>query len=1191
MSTGPRIYNLFPTLAGPIEGVPEGDWYSHLERIAAMGFDWLAVNPFHAAGFSGSLYAIKDPYALHPLVRGASDKPTDQLLSDFIKSAGNQGLGFMMDLVINHTSKDSPLAEAHPDWYRRNLDGTLYSPRAIDPSDARNVTVWGDLAQLDYDHPGVRAKLIAYWSEYIRHYVRLGVRGFRCDAAYQVPAKVWSELIAAARNEVPESLFVAETLGCTLEQVSALQRAGFDYLFNSSKWWDFNAPWLFEQYEEFRHIAPSIAFPESHDTERLVNELESQNQAQIKRRYTFSYLFSAIFSSGIMIPMGFEYGFSKALNVVHTRPEEWFTQLETQPFDLTTFIAQVNALKAACPALNNEGPQAALSTSEESVIALHRLGGESGEVGCSISLINPSPQEPARVDVTTLLSRIQQSYDVFTEITPERTPEELVEGKSLQLEPLTIRVFRGDYASAKDHLRDITGVAPSDNVMRAIVGADNEDPFSVRGMHEGGPDGDVVVRAFLPGDQRVEVVDATTGKIAGTLNRLHKDGFFAGVIKHRKTRFDYRLRATNWEGKTREFKDPYAFPLVLGNTDVYLLAEGTHRRAYTRLGAQLTELEGIAGVSFAVWAPNARRVSVVGDFNQWDGRTHPMRLRHECGVWELFVPEIGEGHRYKYEIKGAHGELLPLKADPYGFAAEKPPKTASIVRRTDGFQWSDHEWLAQREARNVREAPISIYEVQLGSWKRVAEEHNRYLSYGELADRLVPYVQEMGFTHIELLPISEYPFDGSWGYQPIGLFAPTSRFGDPEDFKVFVDRCHQAGIGIVFDWVPGHFPEDVHGLGYFDGTHLYEHADPRKGFHQDWNTLIYNYGRNEVANFLLSNAMFWLDRYHIDGLRVDAVASMLYLDYSRQSGQWIPNQYGGNENIEAIQFLKRMNELVYSEYPGIVTMAEESTSWPGVSRPTHLGGLGFGYKWNMGWMHDTLQYMGNDPIHRGYHHDQMTFSLTYAFSENFILPLSHDEVVHGKRSLLDRMPGDAWQKFANLRAYLGFMWTHPGKKLLFMGCEFAQGREWNHDTGLDWNLLDVHWHAGIQQLVRDLNWFYRNTKALHETDCYATGFEWLKVDETKLSILAFLRRGLADSRTVVVVCNFTPVPRINYRIGVPAEGFYTERLNTDAAIYGGSNVGNSGGVQSQHVSWEDRPHSIEMVIPPLATVIFEHDEP
>ena len=605
------------------------------------------------------------------------------------------------------------------------------------------------------------------------------------------------------------------------------------------------------------------------------------------------------------------------------------------------------------------------------------------------------------------------------------------------------------------------------------------------------------------------------------------------------------------------------------------------------MGAQVIELDGVQGVSFAVWAPNARRVAVVGDFNGWDGRCHPLRLRHECGVWEIFIPGIGEGECYKYEIKGAHGELLPLKADPYGFAAEHPPRTASVVRRTDNFEWDDDAWMEQRTRRQDRSAPISIYELHLGSWRRDVEDGNRYLTYRELAVQLIPYIKEMGFTHIELLPISEFPFDGSWGYQPIGMFAPTSRFGTPEDFKYFIESCHKAEIGVLIDWVPGHFPTDPHGLGHFDGTHLYEHEDPRQGFHQDWNTLIYNYGRSEVANYLLNNALFWLDRYHIDGLRVDAVASMLYLDYSREEGEWVPNQYGGNENLEAIAFLRRMNELVYEKLGGVMTAAEESTSWPGVSHPTYLGGLGFGYKWNMGWMHDSLGYIGKEPVHRRYHHNEMTFGLLYAFAENFILPLSHDEVVHGKGSLLARMPGDSWQQFANLRAYYGFMWSHPGKKLLFMGGEFGQGREWNHDQGLDWHLLDVHWHEGVRRLVSDLNALYKDLPALHQRDCEAGGFQWIKANDADESVFVFLRRGDPVSAPVVVVCNFTPILRENYQVGVPDEGFYSERLNTDAGVYGGSNQGNSGGIGSVSTSWDGMPHSISITLPPLSTVIFE----
>ncbi len=729
-------------------------------------------------------------------------------------------------------------------------------------------------------------------------------------------------------------------------------------------------------------------------------------------------------------------------------------------------------------------------------------------------------------------------------------------------------------------------VALSKAVIEAIVGANHGDPFTVLGMHRENPGGPVAVRAFVPGATRIQVIDADSGATIATLERLHKGGFFAGPVEGREQGYPYRLRVTT-PGGTQDIEDPYRFTVVLGDTDLHLFGEGTHHRAYEKMGAHLAKFEGVSGVTFAVWAPNARRVSVVGDFNQWDGRRHTMRLRPGVGIWEIFVPGIGEGERYKYEIKSAAGEILPLKADPYGFAMEKPPHTASVVRRIDHHRWNDAGWMVTRTRRGARNAPISIYEVQLGSWKRVAEEGNRYLTYRELAEQLIPYVKAMGFTHIELLPICEYPFDGSWGYQPIGLFAPTSRFGTPEDFQYFVDCCHQAEIAVLIDWVPGHFPTDEHGLAFFDGTHLYEHADPRQGFHTDWNTLIYNFGRNEVANYLLNNALFWLKSYHIDGLRVDAVASMLYLDYSRHEGEWIPNKYGGRENLEAIDFLRRLSKLVYGEHHGVITIAEESTAWPAVSQPVYLGGLGFGYKWNMGWMHDTLQYMSRDPIYRRFHHNEMTFGLMYAFTENFVLPLSHDEVVHGKRSLLGRMPGDAWRQFANLRAYFGFMWTHPGKKLLFMGGEFAQGREWNHDAGLDWHLLDVEWHAGVHRLIRDLNRLYCSTPALYELDCQAEGFQWIDASDAENSILTFLRKGEKNTPPVVVACNLTPLARYNYRIGVPKPGFYAERLNTDAAMYGGSNVGNVGGAYSQAMAWLGQPYSMLITIPPLATVVFE----
>jgi 1,4-alpha-glucan branching enzyme len=579
---------------------------------------------------------------------------------------------------------------------------------------------------------------------------------------------------------------------------------------------------------------------------------------------------------------------------------------------------------------------------------------------------------------------------------------------------------------------------------------------------------------------------------------------------------------------------------------------------------------------------------VVGEFNNWDGRVHPMRLRHEVGVWELFIPELKPGMRYKFEIKGADGALQPLKADPVAFAAEHPPATASILHGAPGFAWRDGDWMERRAKADHRRAPVSIYECHLGSWSRA--EGNRYLTYREMAERLVPYVRDMGFTHIELLPITEYPFDGSWGYQPVSLYAPTSRFGGPEDFAAFVEAAHAAGIGILLDWVPAHFPNDAHGLAHFDGTHLYEHADPRQGFHQDWGTYIYNFGRSEVLAFLVANARYWLERYHLDGLRVDAVASMLYLDYSRKSGEWIPNRYGGNENLEAIDFLRRMNEVVYGTQAGAMTIAEESTAWPGVSQPTFAGGLGFGFKWNMGWMHDTLRYISKEPIHRQYHHHDLTFGLLYAFTENFVLPLSHDEVVHGKGSLLGKMPGDRWQRFANLRAYYGFMWGHPGKKLLFMGGEFGQEREWNHDQSLDWHLLDDPFHAGVKALVADLNRVYRTVPALHERDCEASGFQWLVSDDRDNSVLAFARRGEAEGSLAVVASNFTPVPRYGYRIGVPLPGFYEEAINTDAEIYAGGNVGNMGGLQTEETPCHGHPCSLVLTLPPLGTVYMVRRE-
>ena len=716
---------------------------------------------------------------------------------------------------------------------------------------------------------------------------------------------------------------------------------------------------------------------------------------------------------------------------------------------------------------------------------------------------------------------------------------------------------------------------------QAVAAGDHPDPFAFLGPHEVGDR--IVVRAFLPEARSVSVLDTASAETLASLEKVHEAGLFAGSVDRRR-RFPYHL-VVDWGGSRVELDDPYRFSPWLGEVDLHLLAEGTHLSAYDKLGAHVTEMEGTEGVAFAVWAPNARRVSVVGGFNNWDGRRHPMRKHPGAGLWEIFIPDLRAGERYKYEIKSESGAIL-LKADPYAFAAEKPPATSSIVHDFGRCAWQDSAWLAERERRNDRAAPISIYEVHLGSWRRKPEEGNRYLTYRELAEQLVPHAKEMGFTHIELLPVSEYPFDGSWGYQPTGMFAPTSRFGTPADFRAFVETAHRADLGVIIDWVPGHFPTDAHGLGNFDGTHLYEHADPRQGLHKDWDTLIYNYGRREVANFLLGNGLFWLDRYHADGLRVDAVASMLYLDYSREAGEWVPNKFGGRENLDAIDFIRRLNETAYGRYPGISTIAEESTAWPMVSRPTHLGGLGFGYKWNMGWMHDTLEYMSHDPIHRAHHHNQLTFGLLYAFSENFVLPLSHDEVVHGKRSLLGKMPGDRWQRFANLRTYYTFMFGHPGKKLLFMGAEFAQEREWNHDTSLDWHLLSDSAHAGMQRLVRDLNTLYRALPALHAHDCEAEGFEWIDANDSANSVLTFLRKAGPEREIAVVALNFTPVPRRNYRIGVSKPGFYREALNSDAATYGGSNLGNGGGVTAEPVPWHGRPHSIALTLPPLGGLIL-----
>ena len=718
--------------------------------------------------------------------------------------------------------------------------------------------------------------------------------------------------------------------------------------------------------------------------------------------------------------------------------------------------------------------------------------------------------------------------------------------------------------------------------VEAVVAGRHADPFAFLGMHKASAG--IYVRAMLPDAERMAVIEAASGEIAAQGERIHPAGFFVASMPDRKTPFRYRLRV--WRGgHWHEFDDVYRFPPVLGELDIHLLVEGNHLASYQKLGAHAVVHDGVEGVAFAVWAPNAQRVSLVGDFNAWDGRRMPMRKRHAGGFWEIFVPGLRAGHLYKYELLGAHGELLPLKADPHAERAERPPGTASIVAQLSRHVWQDGSWMGTRAQHNDREAPIAIYEVHLGSWRR-SGEHGHYLSYRELAEQLVPYIADLGFTHIEVMPLTEYPFDGSWGYQPISLFAPTSRHGGPDDCRAFIDACHRAGLGLWLDWVPGHFPTDAHGLGRFDGTALYEHADPRQGLHRDWNTLIYNYGRREVANFLLSSALYWMREYHIDGLRVDAVASMLYLDYSRNTGEWIPNVFGGRENLDAIAFLRRMNELVFGDATGATTAAEESTAWPMVSRPVYVGGLGFGFKWNMGWMHDTLRYMSKEPIHRKYHHNDMTFGLLYAFHENFILPLSHDEVVHGKGSLLGRMPGDRWQRFANLRAYFAFMWTHPGKKLLFMGGEFGQEQEWNHDTGLDWRCLDDPFHAGVQALVRDLNRLYRTTPALYRLDCEPGGFSWIDAANGAESVLSYLRRGRKEHELAVTVCNFTPVPRHDYRIGVPRPGHYRERVNTDAQLYGGSGIGNAGGVEAEPHPMHGHAYSLRLQLPPLGVLIF-----
>ncbi len=726
----------------------------------------------------------------------------------------------------------------------------------------------------------------------------------------------------------------------------------------------------------------------------------------------------------------------------------------------------------------------------------------------------------------------------------------------------------------------------SEPEINAIIYGMHGAPFSLLGMHETGTKKPgVVVRAFRPSATKAELIRVADGK-AVEMPRIHADGLYEAFFPNEKP-FAYRLRFTWFDKTTATLEDPYRFPLQLTDLDMYLLGEGTNYKAYAKMGAHPTTIDGVEGVHFAVWAPNAVRVSVVGWFNNWDGRIHPMQQRGGSGLWELFIPHLKAGDLYKFEVKGHHA-FLAQKADPFAFASELRPRSASMVWDVQKYAWQDAEWLAKRDQTHWLEEPISVYEVHLSSWRRNPDDNNRMLTYAELAETLIPYVKKMGYTHVEMLPISEHPFDGSWGYQTIGYYSPTSRFGNPDEFKAFVDKCHQEGIGVIIDWVPAHFPKDGHGLAYFDGTHLYEHDDPRLGEHKDWGTYIFNYGRNEVRSFLLSNAIFLADVYHVDGLRVDAVASMLYLDYSRKEGEWIPNKYGGRENLDAVDFLKKFNELVHAEFPGFLTFAEESTAWPMVSRPTYLGGLGFDLKWNMGWMHDTLDYMHKDPVFRKYHHHQMTFSMIYAFNENFILPFSHDEVVHGKGAMLSKMPGDMWQQFANLRLLYAYMYAHPGKKLTFMGMEFGQWREWQHNESLDWHLLEYDSHAGLQRLARDLNEMLKGFPCLHQIDFSWEGFEWIDLNDWENSMLFALRKGKDPNDLLVCGFNFTPVPRQGYRMGVPRAGTYEEVLNTDATIYGGGGVGNPRFVKAEKQEWQGREFSIPVVVPPLGAVYFRY---
>jgi 1,4-alpha-glucan branching enzyme len=722
----------------------------------------------------------------------------------------------------------------------------------------------------------------------------------------------------------------------------------------------------------------------------------------------------------------------------------------------------------------------------------------------------------------------------------------------------------------------------ADRAIDAIAGARHADPFSVLGPHVV-PRG-VCIRAVFPHADSVALV--RPGAEPAPMQRRHASGVFEILLDGATAVPEYQFRVVYPGGYGTAIDDPYRYGRVISDFDLYLFGEGNHTRIYDKLGAHAMRIAGVDGVHFAVWAPNAQRVSVVGDFNGWDGRVHPMRSLGSSGVWEIFLPIARNGHRYKFEIRTRHGDIS-LKTDPYGFAFEVPPLSASIVT-TSTYAWQDDEWMKRREALGGWFArPMACYEVHLGSWMRIPEDGERYLTYQELAERLIPYVKELGYTHIELLPVMEHPFSGSWGYQVTGFYAPTSRFGTPDDFRAFVDACHRAGLGVILDWVPGHFPKDDFALARFDGTALYEHADPRQGEHRDWGTLIFNYGRNEVRNFLLANALYWLREFHADGLRVDAVASMLYLDYSRKDGEWIPNRFGGRENLEAIEFIRQLNTLSHAEHAGSITVAEESTAWPSVSRPTYLGGLRFTFKWNMGWMNDTLEYIKKDPVYRKYDHWHLTFSLIYAFTENFILPFSHDEVVHGKGSMFEKIPGDDWQRAATLRALYGFMYAHPGKKLMFMGMEFAHGREWNYDTSLDWHLLEYPMHSGIRRFVQDLNRAYTSEPSLHEIDFDPAGFQWIDCNDSENSVISFIRRAKDPTDFLIALGNFTPVPRDGYRIGVPEPGGYLELLNSDADVYGGSNRGNSGAVFTEPIASHGHPQSLYLQLPPLGILLLK----